>query len=342
MKATATDLGKLSPPGAPSADRPAGARDVVHIEGAAVTGDAEAPRRVRDDGQILKDIARAIREGHSPRDRQGSLSCAPADVSAGPIDPIAHKPAFAETPTPLPPKTPLAAPDPAYLAKLAHELKTPLSAIVAAAEIMRDERLGAMGNPRYLGYAADIHESASHALAVITRMLGAAAGPRTRADAAALEAVDLNDLTTRVVSGMMPLAKSRALTLDTDLEVALPSVLADPTGLRQILINLLSNALKFTPPGGDVRVVTGYLDTGGVFLVVRDTGHGMDSATLEKLTNGTAEAPLKRRAGGGYGIGLPLVMTLAEANHAALEIDSAPGKGTVVLLAFARDRLAHG
>ncbi|NOT72940.1 MAG: HAMP domain-containing histidine kinase [Hyphomicrobium sp.] len=220
------------------------------------------------------------------------------------------------------------------IAKLAHELKTPLSAIAAASEIMRDERLGAMGNEKYLGYAADIHDSAKHALDVIARMLAAASaddephrGP---------VAFDLTALAARTISALQPLATQRGLTLSLDGEPNLMPVRASATAIRQILLNLLTNALKFTPRGGEVRAATGYLDDGAVYLVVRDTGDGMSSEALDHVFDDGREN-MRVRPGGGRGIGLQLVRRLAAENGAEFEIDTAPGKGTVVLLAFAKD-----
>ena len=194
---------------------------------------------------------------------------------------------------------------------------------------MRDERLGAMGNARYLTYAADIHESAAHALDVITALLSESAKP----DAAIprLIALDLNALVERTVSSVQALAQSRGLTLVFDAEKSSPHVVANPTSLRQILLNLLTNAIKFTPRDGDVRVATGYLADGRVFLVVRDTGCGMNGKAVRRPT---IPKPNRSPGLGGNGIGLPLVQRLVLEMGAELEIDSAPGKGTVVLIAF--------
>ena len=303
---------------------------------ALVEADSPQPPVQRDDAQTLKEIARAIREGrlqHAPLNAREETGNSAVVVSE---------------PVPLPLKTSEAPLDAAYLAKLAHELKTPLSAIVAAAEIMRDERLGPMGNRRYLGYSGDIHESASHALDVINRMLGGANGKDSSEDGgekdhdpSRFKPVDLNSLCEKTVSVVQPLAAARGLTLALNLEDHLPSVLADPTAVRQILLNLVTNALKFTPRNGDVRVVTGYLDNGAVFLVVRDTGAGMDAQALANIMEAGAEHAYRRRPGGGYGMGFPLVRALVEANNAELEIDSAPGRGTVVLIAFPRDRIVQ-
>jgi len=220
--------------------------------------------------------------------------------------------------------------DPDHLAKLAHELKTPLTAIAAAAEIMRDERLGAMGNERYLSYAADIHESATHALDVISSLLSESGRPD--GGASRLIALDLNALVERTVSSVQALAQSRGLTLAFDAEKSRPHVVANPTALRQILLNLLTNAIKFTPRGGDVRVVTGYQDDGRVFLVVRDTGCGMNERP--QPAPGKIPDDLPQPFARGHGIGLPLVRRLVHDMGAEIDIDSVPHKGTAVMIAF--------
>lgn len=222
--------------------------------------------------------------------------------------------------------------DPDHLAKLAHELKTPLTAIAAAAEIMRDERLGAMGNARYLSYAADIHENATHALDVITSLLSESTKPG--AALPRLIALDLNAVVERTVSSVHALAQSRNLTLGFKADKSRPHVVANPTSLRQILLNLLTNAIKFTPPGGDVHVETGYLADNRVFLAVRDTGcgisGGMAAATSSPAPNGDVRQPWLS----GSGIGLPLVQRLVREMSAEFEIESAPEKGTVARIAF--------
>ncbi len=141
-------------------------------------------------------------------------------------------------------KSPVAL-DADYLAKLAHELKTPLTAIAAAAEIMRDQRLGEMKNARYLSYAADIHESATHALDVISSLLSDRVKPI--APVSRLIAIDLNAIAERTVSSVQALAESCGLQLSFKTDGRKPYVVANPTALRQVLLNLLTNAIKFTP-----------------------------------------------------------------------------------------------
>jgi hypothetical protein len=290
----------------------------------------ENPQRA---AETLKALARRMREGDGvePLVVHNGVDAFAADEN---IEPANTFPPVADTsPAPSPPlpaRLPSSVLDPDHLAKLAHELKTPLTAIAAAAEIMRDERLGAMGNERYLSYAADIHESATHALDVITSLLSESA--KSNASLPRLIALDLNALVERTVSSLQALAQSQGLTLAFEAEKSRPHVAANPTSLRQILLNLLTNAIKFTPRGGDVRVVTGFLADDRVFLAVRDTGCGIGGKSVE----GTApeEEPQQSWLAGGNGIGLPLVQRLVREMGAEFEIDSEPGKGTVVLIAF--------
>lgn len=218
-----------------------------------------------------------------------------------------------------------------HLAKLAHELKTPLTAIAAASEIMRDERLGEMKNERYLSYAADIHESATHALDVITSLLL----NRDRSSSlpvARLIALDLNAIVERTVSSVQALAQSCGLTLDFKSDGSRPHVVANPTALRQILLNLLTNAIKFTPRGGDVRVETGHIGDGRVFLVVSDTGRGMNGTRSAAYRASAAE--LQPPWAASTGIGLPLVARLVREMGAEFEIESIPEGGTAALIVF--------
>jgi two-component system cell cycle sensor histidine kinase PleC len=229
----------------------------------------------------------------------------------------------------------------AHVSKLAHELRTPLSAIAAAAEIMKDQRFGDIGNARYLGYTSDIHDNARHALALINRLLG---GEPELEDGAGLQPaqLDLNALAEGSVSAMRPLAEEAGLKLIHEFHGSLPHVTADATTVKQILFNLLSNAIKFTPRGGDVRVVTGLGFDRSVFVAVQDTGAGMSGEAIEAALKAEVPASPQRKEAGGHGIGLPLARNLAEANGARLEIDSALSEGTAVALVFPRDRVVRG
>lgn len=227
-----------------------------------------------------------------------------------------------------------------HLAQLAHELKTPLSAIVAAAEIMRDERLGPVGNPRYRGYSADIYESAQHALGVIAAML--APDARENADgreAPAFVELDINELVRRLASSVRALLAAAGLEIGHALEPGLPHVIADPVTVRQMVLNLVTNAMRATPPGGRIEITTGYDLAGPVCVRIADSGNGMTADEIAAAMDGSREPEQVPRTDGGYGIGYPLVHRLAALNGASINIESESGAGTTVTLSFAPDRV---
>jgi len=203
---------------------------------------------------------------------------------------------------------------------------------------MRDERFGAIGNERYHGYTSDIHDNAQHALALINRLLSGDDAGKTSAPLEPVE-IDLNAVAESSVSALRPLAEEAGLELGCEFHGQLPKVRADMTTIKQVLFNLLSNAIKFTPRGGDVRVVTGLGFDRSVFIAVQDTGVGMAEQQIEAALKAPVPEQPQRSKDGGHGIGLPLARSLAEANGARLEIDSAIGEGTAVALVFPRDRV---
>lgn len=224
--------------------------------------------------------------------------------------------------------------------ELAHELRTPLGAIAAAAEIMMDERFGPVGDKRYAAYVAGIHESALHAIRVVERAL--AEKPLMQSAPIEPGEVDVNATLENVALQVRPLAESAGLELALDLAEDLPHVTADPTSLRQIVINLLTNALKFTQAGGRVSVSSAATRDGTLVISVEDTGSGMSRDEIaEIMQHGDAPSP-KRRAGGGLGLGLPLVRALAEANGASLSLESELGRGTKAKIVFTATPIRSG
>ena len=236
--------------------------------------------------------------------------------------------------------SPAPAPSPAHhLGQLAHELKTPLSAIVAAAEVMRDERLGPIGNPLYRGYAADIFESAHHALGVIAGMLAPDSGESAQGrEALAFVELDLNALATRLASSVRALLGAAGLEIGLQLEPRLPHVIADPVTVRQMLLNLVTNAMRATPAGGRVTVTTVSTLAGPVRIAVEDNGCGMSPAEVTAALDPTGNGGPVPRSPGGSGIGYPLSLRLAALNGATLGIESTPGAGTIATISFAPDR----
>jgi hypothetical protein len=218
--------------------------------------------------------------------------------------------------------------DVALDAWLAHELRTPLSAVIAYAEILKSEHFGPIANPRYKSYATDIYNSARHALGVVDSMLQ---GDRARTALPALSFVDLDPaaVVESCLTVVRPLAERAGLELATDVPAHLPRVVADEQALRQMLLNLLSNAIKFARAGDRVSVRVAYTCNGPLTISVDDTGPGMGHST--------ADASKADRAG--LGLGLPLTRALAAANGAKLAVESRPGQGTRVTISFGKDRV---
>lgn len=225
------------------------------------------------------------------------------------------------------------------LARLAHELRTPLSAIAVLSEIMRDERLGRLDDPRYRAYAADIHESAGQAMSVLAGFLDRGATDTASEMPMNFIELDIGELTGSAVSALVPLAERSGVVLEAVLPSGLPHLIGDRRSLRQIIDNLIANALKFTPPGGRVTVSLDYDIGGPMLLEVVDTGDGMTAAELARARSGTAAPEPFRRRSGGTGYGLPLVRALASASGASLTIDSTLRGGTRIGVRFTHDRL---
>jgi two-component system cell cycle sensor histidine kinase PleC len=214
--------------------------------------------------------------------------------------------------------------DVALDAWLAHELRTPLSAVIAYAEILKNEHFGPLANPRYRSYAGDIYDSARHALGVVDSMLR---GDRTRSALPSLAFADVDPagVVESCLTVARPLAERASLHLGVELGSRLPRIVADELSLRQMLLNLLANAIKFARAGDRVTVAVAYDVDGPLTICVADTGPGMTDAPKADAT--------------GLGLGLPLTRALAAANGAALAIESAPGRGTRVTISFAKDRV---
>jgi signal transduction histidine kinase len=230
-------------------------------------------------------------------------------------------------------------PEVALDAWLAHELRTPLSAVIAYAEILKDEHFGPIANARYKGYARDIYESARHALGVVDSMLR---GGASRSVVPPLAFAELEPV--RVVESCLtvarPLAERAGLILGTQYAPHLPRIVADEQSLKQMLLNLLANAIKFARRGDRVTIAVGYEGDGALRISVADTGPGMASSSEQMPSALAGDRPgAARPEGAGLGLGLPLTRALAAANGAALVIESETGQGTCVTISFGPDRI---
>jgi PAS domain S-box-containing protein len=224
-----------------------------------------------------------------------------------------------------------------FLARVSHEIRTPLNAILGFAEVMMDERFGAIGNQRYTDYLGDIHASGTLVMSLVNDLLDLSKIEAGKMDFA-FASIDANRIVSECVSIMQPQASRERVALRLSLSPALPNILADERSLRQIVLNLLSNAVKFNRPGGQVIVATALADAGSAVIRIRDTGVGMSEAGI-----GVAFEPFRRlataRPSRGTGLGLPLTKALADANHASLIIMSKEHEGTLVEVAFPPARI---
>jgi PAS domain S-box-containing protein len=221
------------------------------------------------------------------------------------------------------------------LARISHEIRTPLSAIIGFADIMIDERFGAIGNERYASYLKDIRGAGERVLALINDLLDLSRIETGKLDLT-FTRQDLNDMVEKCVSAMQPQANRERIIIRTSLAHALPQVTVDAGSLRQIVMNLVGNSIHVAKAGGQVIVSTALTDLGDVVLRVRDTGRSLSysemEAALEQFRNPAADQLMQDNAG----INLSLTRALVEANLAQFHIKSAPQSGTLVEVSFSQ------
>jgi len=226
-----------------------------------------------------------------------------------------------------------------FLARVSHEIRTPLNAIIGFSELMLDEKFGPVANDRYRDYLRDINRSGNHVLDLVNDLLDISkieAGQQEMA----YEAVSLNETLSETVALMQPQANRERVIIRSSFASKLPDVVADLRSVRQIALNVLSNAVRYTQAGGQVIVSTAYEADGEVVMRVRDTGIGMTPAEIEQALKPFKQInSLKRTRGDGTGLGLPLTKAMVEANRARFSIHSTPGEGTLVEVAFPPTRV---
>lgn len=226
-----------------------------------------------------------------------------------------------------------------FLAHMSHDLRTPLNAILGFSEIMRGELFGPLGDPRYAEYAIDIWNSGDYLLRIVNQILEIA-----RADSVSLtlneEAASLTALITATRDLTADQAAARRVSVTVDPPP--PAVLrCDPTKLQQALVNLVSNAIKFSQPGGAVRITAAKPAGGGIEIRVIDQGVGMNAQQIDLALQPFMRVnndPYTRNVDG-IGLGLPIAQRLTQLHGGRLSIRSAPGSGATVTVWLPEERL---
>jgi len=218
----------------------------------------------------------------------------------------------------------------AFLANMSHELRTPLNAILGFSEIIARECLGPIGSPRYKEYAGDIHSSGAHLLSLINDLLDVA-----KIEAGRMEIEPHMVETTRVLDSALkfiaPKARERRQTLSVNVDDDAAILFADERAVKQIVINLASNAVKFTQEGGHIDVTARRNRTGDFKLMVSDNGPGISKEKIDHIFRPFSRLDNRYDSDrSGTGLGLALVRGLAELHGGRAYMESEQGKGTRV------------
>ncbi|HUO99524.1 MAG TPA: HAMP domain-containing sensor histidine kinase [Rhizomicrobium sp.] len=225
-----------------------------------------------------------------------------------------------------------------FLALMSHELRTPLNAIIGFSEVLAFEMFGAPQVPRYTDYARDIHSAGRHLLALINDILDLSKSESGHLPLSP-EPVDVSIVFRDCLRLLSERAKQGEVGISAECPEALPLLYADALRIKQIVLNVLSNAVKFTEPGGSASVSACVDEDGGITLSVADTGIGMSPeeipVALEPFRQ--IDSPLSRNVEG-TGLGLSMAKSLTERHGGTLQIESTRGEGTIVRLRFPPER----
>jgi len=229
-----------------------------------------------------------------------------------------------------------------FLANMSHELRTPLNAIMGFSEVIKDEMFGRVAVPQYVEYARDIHNSGSHLLEIINDILDLSKVEAGKFELAE-EEVELEEIIGAVHNLIKGRADEKRIRIEQRIQYGVPALYADKRTFKQMLLNLLSNGVKFTPAGGSVCIKAGLGEDGGMRITVRDDGIGIARENFEKVLApfGQVDSPLAREHQG-TGLGLPLVKAMIELHGGRLEMESEEGRGTSVTLCFPPFRSLSG
>ncbi len=229
-----------------------------------------------------------------------------------------------------------------FLANMSHELRTPLNAIIGFSDTMTHQTFGPLGHEKYAEYVIDIHESGQHLLKLIADILDVSVIEVGKMELHE-EEIDLERVFEVCVKLVHARAEEGRVRLSSNIADGLPRLFADERRTKQIVLNLLTNAVKFTPRLGEVSLGAEVGDDGCLYITVSDTGIGMDKEGLELAFSafGRADSMIARPGKEGTGLGLPLTKGLAEAHGGTLSIKSSLGGGTVATVRFPAERIVR-
>jgi two-component system, cell cycle sensor histidine kinase PleC len=226
-----------------------------------------------------------------------------------------------------------------FLAQMSHELRTPLNAILGFSEVMKSEIFGAHAVPVYKEYSADIHNSGVHLLNLINEILDL-----SRIEAGRYELNEEAMALVNVVADCHHLLKlrasSRGITIHEVFERGMPKIWADERAIRQIVLNLLSNSIKFTPQGGEIWLKVGWTASGGQYLSAKDTGSGIPEAEIPIVLASFGQGSNSiKSAEQGAGLGLPIAKSLVDMHGGTFTLKSKLRIGTEVIVTFPPERV---
>jgi cell cycle sensor histidine kinase DivJ len=223
-----------------------------------------------------------------------------------------------------------------FLATMSHELRTPLNAVIGFSEILNRELFGSLGEVRYRDYAGLIHESGQHLLHVVNDILDMSKIEAGKFDIVK-EPFDAGLLVKSCCEVMRHAAEQKSIELRIDMAPHLPELAADKRACKQILLNVISNAIKFTGEGGFV-LVSAHIETGNIVFVVADNGIGIAEEDLPRLGNPFVQAHVSYdRSYDGAGLGLSVVKGLVRLHGGRLELASTLGEGTTATILLPLD-----
>ncbi|HUB96416.1 MAG TPA: HAMP domain-containing sensor histidine kinase, partial [Stellaceae bacterium] len=223
---------------------------------------------------------------------------------------------------------------------MSHELRTPLNAIIGFSQVMADEMMGPIGSLRYADYARDICTSAQHLLGIISDILDV-----SKLEAGKAELDEEEAEIGAVVADVLQLVRERARALEVEIDVDIPAdlplVLIDVLKLKQVLLNLVTNAIKFSHAESHIGL-SGRYDGDAVVLAVADHGIGMDPSEIATAVSRFGQvASAWSRKHPGTGLGLPLAIGLVELHGGTLAIESRKGAGTTVTVRLPPERIVR-